>query len=131
MATCIATLPPPSSNLQRCPRKPTNANGTTIHSSTPQSANLRRSQNNALLESLSGKVSALRGVTVDIYDNARNHDLIDSNADAFNSFGTNLRNSAGRLTRMAQSGNKIAILKLSGIIIGVILVLYFIARFFF
>jgi len=64
-------------------------------------------------------VSALRGVTVDIYDNARN------------SFGTNLRNSAGRLTRMAQSGNKIAILKLSGIIIGVILVLYFIARFFF
>ena len=36
-------------------------------------------QNNALLDDLAGKVSALRGVTVDIYDNARNHDLIDSN----------------------------------------------------
>lgn len=36
-------------------------------------------QNNALLDELAGKVSALRGVTVDIYENARNHELIDSN----------------------------------------------------
>jgi len=68
----------------------------------------------------------LRGVTVDIYDNARNHELIDSNADVFNSFGTSLKNSAGRLGRMAQSGNKIAILKLAGIIVGLVLLLWWI-----
>jgi blocked-early-in-transport protein 1 len=84
------------------------------------------SQNNALLDSLSAKVSTLRGVTVDIYDNARNHDIIDSNADVFSSFGTSLRNSAGRLGRMAQSGNKVSILKLAGIIIGVVILLWWI-----
>lgn len=36
-------------------------------------------QNNALLDELAGKVSALRGVTVDIYDSARNQDMIDAN----------------------------------------------------
>jgi hypothetical protein len=36
-------------------------------------------QNNARLEELSNKATALRGVTVDIYDNARQQDLIDSN----------------------------------------------------
>ena len=35
-------------------------------------------QNNVLLSELSSKVTALRGVTVDIYDNARNQDVIDS-----------------------------------------------------
>lgn len=39
--------------------------------------------------------------------------------------GTQMKGSAGRLTRMAASGNKIAILKLSAIIIGVFLVLYY------
>ncbi len=39
----------------------------------------RERQNNSRLDELAGKVSALRGVTVDIYDNARNHELIDSN----------------------------------------------------
>ena len=38
----------------------------------------RERQNNARLDELSAKVSALRGVTVDIYDNARDHQLIDS-----------------------------------------------------
>ncbi len=42
-----------------------------------------------------------------------------------------LKGSAGRLTRMAASGNKVAILKLSAIIIGVIIVLYYIWRVFF
>jgi blocked early in transport 1 len=36
-----------------------------------------------------------------------------------------MKGSAGRLTRMAASGNKVAVLKLSGLIIGVVLVLYF------
>lgn len=38
---------------------------------------------------------------------------------------TSMKGSAGRLTRMAASGNKIAILKLSGMIIGAFLMLYY------
>jgi blocked-early-in-transport protein 1 len=35
-------------------------------------------QNNVLLDELASKVSALRGVTIDIYDQARDHATIDS-----------------------------------------------------
>ena len=35
-------------------------------------------QNNSRLDELASKVTALRGVTVDIYDNARNQDVIDN-----------------------------------------------------
>lgn len=38
----------------------------------------RERQNNARLDELSAKVSVLRGVTVDIYDNARAQDVIDN-----------------------------------------------------
>lgn len=38
----------------------------------------RERQNNARLDELSHKVSALRGITVDIYDNARAQEVIDS-----------------------------------------------------
>lgn len=38
----------------------------------------RERQNNARLDELSAKVTALRGVTVDIYDNARAQDVIDN-----------------------------------------------------
>jgi blocked-early-in-transport protein 1 len=38
----------------------------------------RERQNNSRLDELSAKVSALRGVTVDIYDNARAQDVIDN-----------------------------------------------------
>lgn len=38
---------------------------------------------------------------------------------------TQMRGSAGRLTRMAASGNKVAILKLSGIIIGIFFLIYY------
>lgn len=38
----------------------------------------RERQNNARLDELSAKVSALRGVTIDIYDDAREHGVIDS-----------------------------------------------------
>lgn len=37
-----------------------------------------------------------------------------------------LKGSAGRLGRMAASGNKVAILKLAGMIIGVVVLLWFI-----
>lgn len=39
---------------------------------------------------------------------------------------TSLKGSAGRLGRMAASGNKVAIMKLSGMIVGAVLALWFI-----
>ena len=91
----------------------------------------RERQNNARLEELSSKVSALRGVTIDIYDSARSHEVIDSTSETFSSMGTQLKGSASRLGRMAASGNKVAVLKLSGIIIGVFIFLYYVSRLFF
>lgn len=43
----------------------------------------RERQNNSRLDELSAKVSALRGVTVDIYDNARAQDVIDNTVRLF------------------------------------------------
>jgi len=84
----------------------------------------RERQNNSRLDELSSKVSALRGVTIDIYDNARDHAVIDSTSDTFSSFSTSLKGSAGRLGRMAQQGNKVAIMKLAGMISVVVVVLW-------
>ncbi|KAF2202929.1 hypothetical protein GQ43DRAFT_439292 [Delitschia confertaspora ATCC 74209] len=83
-------------------------------------------QNNSRLDELASKVSALRGVTIDIYDNARDQGVIDSTSETFSTFSTSLKGSATRLGRMAQSGNKVAILKLAGIIVGVVVLLYWI-----
>lgn len=44
---------------------------------------------------------------------------------------TSLSGSANRLGRMAAAGNKVAILKLSGILIGAVLVLYYMWKLFF
>jgi blocked-early-in-transport protein 1 len=52
-------------------------------------------------------------------------------SETFSSMTTQIKGSAGRLGRMAASGNKVAVFKLSGIIIGVVLVLYYIWRLFF
>lgn len=43
----------------------------------------RERQNNSRLDELSAKVSALRGVTIDIYDNARAQDVIDNTVRPF------------------------------------------------
>ncbi|KAH6640477.1 hypothetical protein F5144DRAFT_599170 [Chaetomium tenue] len=91
----------------------------------------RERQNNARLDELSAKVSALRGVTIDIYDSARSQEVIESTSETFSSMTTQIKGSASRLGRMAASGNKVAVFKLSGIIIGVVLVLYYIWRLFF
>ncbi|KAG7286082.1 hypothetical protein NEMBOFW57_008385 [Staphylotrichum longicolle] len=91
----------------------------------------RERQNNARLDELSAKVSALRGVTIDIYDSARSHEVIESTSETFSSMGSQLKGSAGRLGRMAASGNKVAIFKLSGILIGTVLVLYYLLRWMF
>ncbi|KAF2804691.1 uncharacterized protein BDZ99DRAFT_467375 [Mytilinidion resinicola] len=86
----------------------------------------RERQNNSRLDELASKVSALRGVTIDIYDNARDQAVIDNANETFSSFSTTLKGSATRLGRMAQSGNKVAVLKLAGIIIVAVVVLYWI-----
>jgi blocked early in transport 1 len=52
-------------------------------------------------------------------------------SDTFSSMTTQIKGSAGRLGRMAASGNKVAILKLSAIIVGILLVLYYISKLFF
>ncbi|GAB1315732.1 Protein transport protein sft1 [Madurella fahalii] len=88
----------------------------------------RERQNNARLDELSAKVSALRGVTIDIYDSARSHEVIESTSETFSSMTTQLKGSAGRLGRMAASGNKVAIFKLAGIIIGTVIVIYYLWR---
>lgn len=44
---------------------------------------------------------------------------------------TSLTGSAGRLGRMAAAGNKVAVMKLSAIIIGSVLFLYYVWRIFF
>lgn len=88
----------------------------------------RERQNNSRLEELSAKVSSLRGITVDMYDDARNQDVIDNTSDTFSSMTNQLKGSAGRLTRMAASGNKVAVFKLAGILIGIVILLYYIAK---
>lgn len=91
----------------------------------------RERQNNARLDELSAKVSALRGVTIDIYDNARAQDVIDNTTETFSTMSTSIRGSATRLGRMAASGNKVAVLKLSAILIGIFLFLYYASKLFF
>lgn len=43
----------------------------------------RERQNNARLDELASKVTALRGVTIDIFDDAREHGVIDSTVRLF------------------------------------------------
>ncbi|PWY78325.1 hypothetical protein BO70DRAFT_372062 [Aspergillus heteromorphus CBS 117.55] len=76
----------------------------------------REQQNNALLNSLSSKVSALKSVTIDIYDNARDQDTLDHSNQVFSSLSTDLKGSASRLTRMARQGDTVAVLKVAGIV---------------
>ncbi|KKK20286.1 hypothetical protein P175DRAFT_0109428 [Aspergillus ochraceoroseus IBT 24754] len=78
----------------------------------------REQQNNDLLNSLSSKVSALKSVTIDIYDNARDQDTLDHSNQVFSSLSTNLKGSANRLTRMARQGDTVAVLKIAGIVVG-------------
>ncbi len=83
------------------------------------------SQNNDSLAALSSKVSALRSVTSDIYDNARSHEVIDSTSETFSSMTTGLKGSARRLGVMARQGDRVAVLKLAGIIVVVVVALYY------
>ncbi|PGH29331.1 blocked early in transport 1 [[Emmonsia] crescens] len=82
-------------------------------------AYVREQQNNALLDALAQKTNALKSVTVDIYDHARDHSTIENTSEVFSSLSTNIKGSAGRLTRMARQGDRVAVLKIAGIVIAV------------
>jgi len=84
----------------------------------------RERQNNSRLDELASKVSALRGVTVDIYDNARDHQIIDNSNEVFANFGTSLKNSIGRVQVMASNKSRVQIFKLSAITTGTVIFLY-------
>ncbi|KAK0743353.1 hypothetical protein B0T18DRAFT_430651 [Schizothecium vesticola] len=88
----------------------------------------RERQNNARLDELSSKVSALRGVTIDIYRDADDHTVIGSTSETFSSMATQLKGSASRLGHMASSGNRVAVLKLAGMIVGACIVLYYLLK---
>ncbi|EDN06603.1 hypothetical protein I7I51_07355 [Histoplasma capsulatum] len=82
-------------------------------------AYVREQQNNALLDSLAQKTNALKSVSIDIYDHARDHSTIDNTSEVFSSLSTNIRGSAGRLTRMARQGDRVAVFKIAAIVIVV------------
>jgi blocked-early-in-transport protein 1 len=122
--------PPP----QPCP-KPTNARGIlpSPQSTTNPPIQLTTSstrQNNDSLASLQAKVSQLRSVTVDIYDNARDQHVIDNTSESFSNMTTSIKGSARRLGVMASQGNKIAVFKLAGIIVATVVVLWWILSWF-
>jgi blocked-early-in-transport protein 1 len=66
---------------------------------------------------------------VDIYDNARDQHVIDSNLDTFSSMTGSLQGSARRLGHMARQGDRVAILKVAGILIGAGLALWIVGGF--
>ncbi|KAK5124943.1 hypothetical protein LTR85_001133 [Meristemomyces frigidus] len=90
----------------------------------------RERQNNDSLTALQQKVTQLRSVTVDIYDNARDQGVIDSTSETFSTMGTSLKGSARRLGVMASQGNKVAIFKLAGGIVGVLVLMYWVLSWF-
>ncbi|KZZ87364.1 hypothetical protein AAP_05745 [Ascosphaera apis ARSEF 7405] len=91
----------------------------------------REEQNNELLNSLSQKTSALKSITLNIYDQARDQETIHHTSEVFSSMSTGLKGSASRLTRMAKQGDRIAILKLGGIVFVVGVLLYYLLKWIF
>lgn len=57
--------------------------------------------------------------------------VLNQKSNVFSSMSTSIQGSAGRLGRMAQQGNKVAILKLSAMIVGAVIVLWWVLSFIF
>lgn len=70
-------------------------------------------------------------MTIDIYDNAASsHNVIDATSDTFSTMGSSLKGSARRLGVMARQGDKVAVLKLAGIIVGLVVVVWWVGSWF-
>ena len=115
-------LPPSTLKPHHLPPHPQPLPTTMASSSNPYTY---ESQNNALLTSLQQKTSQLKHVTLDIYDNARAQDTLDNTNEVFSSMSTNIKGSMGRMSRMARQGDRVAVFKLAAIIVGVVVVLWF------
>ncbi|EEH19565.2 hypothetical protein PABG_01884 [Paracoccidioides brasiliensis Pb03] len=109
--------PPPISPLGRCCSPTITYAAEGLKPPANHKASTTTRQNNALLDALAQKTRALKSVTIDIYDNARDHNTIENTSEVFSSLSTNIRGSAGRLTRMAKQGDRIAITKVAGIVV--------------
>ncbi|ORY74342.1 hypothetical protein BCR37DRAFT_395790 [Protomyces lactucae-debilis] len=86
---------------------------------------MSQSQNDARLDELAGKVSALRGVTIDINRQAADHSFIDANAERFSNFSTSIKATANKLGRVASTNGFKWQLKASACVVGAVLALYF------
>ncbi|GAA5921143.1 hypothetical protein JCM3775_004108 [Rhodotorula graminis] len=76
------------------------------------------SQNDQHLNDLHSKISALRGVTSDIYQDSRaQNSLLDGTSNAFDSFKTSLSNTSSRFARSVQTGSGAGRIQL-GIVAG-------------
>ncbi|KAI5303148.1 hypothetical protein KEM56_007858 [Ascosphaera pollenicola] len=91
----------------------------------------REEQNNELLNSLSQKTSALKSITLNIYDQARDQETINHTSEVFSSMSTGMKGSASRLTRMAKQGDRVAIMKLAGIVFIAGVLLYYLLKWIF
>ncbi|KAI5297889.1 hypothetical protein KEM55_004115 [Ascosphaera atra] len=89
------------------------------------------SQNNAILNSLASKTNALKSITLDIYDQARDQETIHHTGEVFSSMGTGLKSSAGRLTHMARQGDRIAIFKLAAMVVVAGVLVYYLLKWIF
>jgi len=86
-------------------------------------------QNDDRLNDLHGKIKALHAVTLDIHNDSRQqHSLIDNTTNTFDTFRSNLSNSATRLTRSIQSGQGQGRAILYGV--GAVVVLFLLWRMF-
>jgi len=54
--------------------------------------------------------------------------VVGCQSETFSSMATQLKGSASRLGHMASSGNRVAVLKLAGMIVGACIVLYYLLK---
>ncbi|BFZ59587.1 hypothetical protein YB2330_000601 [Saitoella coloradoensis] len=81
-------------------------------------------QNDALLDSLAAKVTALRGVTNDIHRHASDHSFITQTTDIFENMGTQIKATSGKLGQVMKNASRRSVMSMVGMILGVLFVLY-------
>ncbi|CCG80556.1 Putative uncharacterized protein [Taphrina deformans PYCC 5710] len=92
---------------------------------------MSQSQNDARLDELANKVSALRGVTIDIHGQASDQSYIDANRERFAQFGDSIRSTAGKLGRVASTNGFRSQMKMVGVIVGSVIGFYLLWGLFF
>ncbi|KAJ1978973.1 hypothetical protein H4R34_003015 [Dimargaris verticillata] len=99
-------MPPSRSSKFRPTAKPGSSNSNDGNADAVElhaqgDARLLETQNDARLHELSSKVSALRNITIDVYNEAEDqHQLLDTTSQTFYSFGTRLQSTTRRFQRV-------------------------------